>query len=90
MTVGLIFDGVGVSQDQYYQVFNKVTNNGTEPPPGNLTHAAGPTEGGFCVMETWESQEALQHFYETLLRPALEAANIQTQPRIFEVINSLP
>ncbi|MDQ3654339.1 MAG: hypothetical protein M3457_04575 [Chloroflexota bacterium] len=90
MAVGLLFDGVGVSQDQYYQVLNEVTNNGAEPPAGGLTHVAGPTESGFCVIETWESREALEAFYEAKLRPALEAAQIQVQPKIFDVINSAP
>jgi quinol monooxygenase YgiN len=90
MAVGLLFDGVGVSQNQYYQVFNQVTNNGAEPPAGSLTHHAGPTEGGFCVIETWESPEALQTFYEMELGAALEAAGTLVQPRIFQITNSLP
>jgi len=78
-----------VSQDQYYQVFNQVTDHGRQPAPGMLTHHAGPTEGGFCVMETWESQEALQEFFATQLGEALKAAGIQGQPRVFEIINTL-
>lgn len=89
MAVGLIFDGVGTTQEQYYQVFNQVTDSGKQRAPGMLTHHAGPTEGGFCVIETWESPEALQQFFEEKLGEALAAANIQVQPRIFEIINSL-
>lgn len=89
MTIGLVFDGIGVRQDQYYQVFNQVTNNGTEPAPGMLTHHAGPTEDGFCVIETWESREALQQFFTEHLGAALAAAGIQVQPKMFEIINSL-
>jgi hypothetical protein len=88
MAIGVIFDGVGMTQEQYYQVFNQVTNNGAEAAPGMLSHHAGPTDGGFCVIETWESQEALQTFFEDKLGEALAAANIQTQPRMFEIINS--
>ncbi len=60
-----------------------------QPPPGLLTHHAGPTENGFCVIETWESPEALQRFFEDRLGDALQAAGIQVQPRRFEIINSL-
>ncbi|HEV2126114.1 MAG TPA: hypothetical protein VGW38_25445 [Chloroflexota bacterium] len=28
MAVGVVFDGIGVTQDQYYQVFNQVTDRG--------------------------------------------------------------
>jgi hypothetical protein len=45
MAVGIIFDGVGVSQDQYEQVFNEVVPN-REPAPGLLTHHAVSTNGG--------------------------------------------
>ena len=89
MAVGLLFDGVGMSQDQYQQVFNAVTNNGAEPPPGCLTHVAGPTDGGFCVVETWESREAFEAFAPKL-GPALQAAGIQGQPKVFDVVNSVP
>lgn len=89
MAVGLVFDGVGVSQEQYYQVFNQVTDHGRHTVPGMLTHHAGPTEGGFCVMETWESQEAIQQFFATQLGAALEAAGIRVQPKVFEIVNTV-
>jgi hypothetical protein len=40
MAIGLLFDGIGMTQDQYYQVLNEVTANGTQPPQGALTHVA--------------------------------------------------
>jgi hypothetical protein len=87
MTVGPRFDGVGVSRDQYEQVLNEVTKKGTDRPAGGLTPHAGPFEG-VCVVETWESREALQDLHETWPRPALATAGIAVQPRIFEVVNS--
>lgn len=88
MAVGIIFDGVGVSQEQYQQVFDEVIPN-RQPPPGLLTHHAGPTVDGFCVIETWESQEALQQFFREQLGGALQRAGITVQPKQFEIVNSL-
>jgi hypothetical protein len=88
MAIGVIFEGDGMTQEQYYQVFNQVTDHGKQRAPGLLSHHAGPTEGGFCVIETWESQEALQQVFADKLGAALAAANIQIQPKIFEIINS--
>jgi hypothetical protein len=88
MAIGVIFDGVGMTEEQYYQVFNQVTNHGTEPAPGMLSHHVGPTDGGFCVIETWASREALQRVVEDKLGTALAAANVQAQPNLFRVINS--
>ena len=54
-----------------------------------IAHAAGPSANGFCVIEVWESQEALQTFFDAQLGQALQAANITAQPTFFEVTNSM-
>ena len=86
MPVGLIFEGVGVTQAQYEQARDQVAP-GNRPPPGLLYHAAGPTEDGFCVIEAWESQEALQRFFDQHLRQALQDAGIDVPPRFFQIVN---
>lgn len=88
MAVGVIFQGDGVSQAQYQQVLDQVSP-GNQPPPGMSYHAAGPTEGGFCVIEVWDSQEAVQRFFEETLGQALQAANINVQPTTFPIINTM-
>jgi hypothetical protein len=74
-----------VTQAQYDQVRNEVA--GDTPPPGALYHVAGPTDNGWCVVEVWESQEALERFVEEKLQSALQRAGISTQPRVFPVAN---
>jgi len=88
MAIGVIFDASGMSQEQYEQV-NQQASPGNQPPPGLLYHAAGPSEDGFCVIEVWESQEALQEFFAKTLGQALQQANITTQPKFFQVINTM-
>ena len=83
MAICLIFDGVGVTQAQYDQVRNEVA--GDRAPQGALYHVAGPTENGWCVVEVWESEEALQRFVEDKLQQALQKAGISAQPRVFPV-----
>ena len=89
MAIGAMFVVNGASQDQYYQVFNQVMDHGQRRPPGLLSHHAGETAGGICVIETWESREAMQQFFEAELGAALQAANLQPQSTIFEIINSV-
>ena len=84
MAVCLIFDAPGATQAQYEQVRGEVAP-GDVPPPGALYHVAGPTENGWCVVEVWDSREALEAFATEILPPALERAGISGQPRIFEV-----
>lgn len=88
MAIGAIFEGASVSQAQYEQVRDQVAP-GNRPPPGMLYHAAGPSEGGWCVIEVWESQEAIDQFFQQKLGQALQQANINVQPKFFQVINTM-
>ena len=54
-----------------------------------LSHAAGASEDGFCVVEVWESQEALQRFFEQTFRRPLQEAGLNVQPRFFPLVNTM-
>ena len=85
MAVCLIFEAPGGTEAQYEQVRSEVAP-GDVPPPGATYHAAGPTEDGtWCVVEVWDSREALESFAAEILPPALERAGLSGQVRIFEV-----
>jgi hypothetical protein len=86
MAIGLVFQAPGVAQAQYDQMHRELSPT-NELEPGQLYHAAGPTENGFCVIEVWESQEALQRFFASKLGPVLQAAQINVPPTIFPVTN---
>jgi len=88
MAIGLIFSGTGVSKDQYEQVLHAVAPD-DQPPAGMLHHAGGPSESGWCVMEVWESQEALERFFRDKLGAALQAAGITAQPTTFQIVNTM-
>jgi hypothetical protein len=88
MAVCMIFDAPGVSQAQYEQVRNEVTS-GDRPPDGAIYHVAGPTEGGWCVVEVWESREAFDRFFADKLQQALQRANLNGQPRFFEITTTM-
>jgi hypothetical protein len=88
MAIGLIFDAPGATQAQYEQIRDEVAP-GNRRPPGMLYHAAGATEHGWCVAEIWESEEALDRFFEDKVRPALQRAGIDGQPRVSEIFNTM-
>ena len=83
MAVCLIVEGQGVTGAQYEQLHAEVA--GDHPPTGLLYHVAGPTRDGWCVVEVWESPEALKRFTDEKLLRALERAGIAARPRVFEV-----
>lgn len=43
-----------------------------EPIEGLLLHVARPTDGGFEVLEVWESPERYEHYQRTLVQPMSE------------------
>src|SRR5688500_9224439 len=88
MAVAFVFNGVGVTQAQYEQVRNEVSPGGGHAP-GVLAHVAGPTSDGWRVVEVWESQEAMERFFQDKLGAALQNANISGQPEIFAVQNMM-
>lgn len=88
MAIGLIFDGPGVTQAQYEQVRDEVCP-GNKLVPGMLSHTAGPSDSGWCVVEVWESQEAAKRFFDEKLGQALQKAKISIQPRFFQVTNTM-
>jgi hypothetical protein len=88
MAICLIFDVPGVTRAQYEQVLNEVSP-GNRLPLGMLSHTAGPTENGWCVVEVWETQEAANRFFTNSLGTALHKAGINAAPRAFEVANTM-
>lgn len=86
MAIGMIFEGAGVTRDQYNIVHDLVSPD-NKKPAGMLSHAGGLGENGVVVIEVWESQEAATKFFQEKLGAALAAAKIDVMPRFFEVFN---
>lgn len=42
-----------------------------DPPEGLIFHAAGPIEGGWGIIDFWESREHFDRFQESRLGPAM-------------------
>lgn len=89
MAVAIIFDGVGITQAQYEQVLNEVAPGG-KLADGLISHIAGPSADGICVVDIWESEEVLQAQFEAILAGAIAKAGITIQPKMFRVTNQLP
>lgn len=87
MAAGLILEFQGVDQ-RHYEAVNKTLGidmaTGTgDWPPGLLSHAGGPTsDGGFAVLEVWDSQEAQEQFMQTRLGAALQAEGLPAPSRV--------
>ncbi len=72
MAVGLRIRFAGGTQEQYDAV-NEQMGIAENPPAGLIFHAAGPTEGGWGVIDFWESRDSFDSFLADRIQPAIEA-----------------
>ena len=73
MALAVLLEFPGARQEQFTQVAEKV---GSKSPPGLLYHVEGPIEGGWRVVDVWESQEAVETFFQDTLGQVLQEAGI--------------
>lgn len=89
MAVVLVHQGPSLTQEKYDQVVRRLTGGKGRmespsdwPVEGLLVHAAGQGEGGFRVVDVWESEEACRRFGETLM-PVLQEVGVEEQPELY-------
>ena len=84
MAVAMMVDNPEGSQETYDKVRERL---GLEKPGGGILHVAGPSpNGGWRVIELFESDEDAQRFVKRL-KPAFEAvgAPVPPPPRFWPV-----
>jgi hypothetical protein len=78
MAVAMMIDNPNGSQEIYDRVREQL---GLETPAGGIVHVAGPSpNGGWRVIEVWESEEDAKRFATERLRPALEEVGAPPPP----------
>jgi hypothetical protein len=84
VAIGFVLDVPGMTESQYRTV-RKVLGESLQP--GNLVHTAGPIEGGWRVVEVWESPEAMGAFFQSPeAAAAFQAGGVPPlQPDVFPV-----
>ncbi len=80
MAVGLMITFHGGTEDQYRAVHShmRVDQN---PPEGMIFHSAGPIDGGWRVIDFWESRAAFDRFLESGFGPAAQELGDRTFTR---------
>ena len=89
MPVILVHQGSGLTRESYENIVRSMTGKERMESPtdwpveGLLVHSAGEAEGGFRVVDVWESEEAAQRFGERLM-PVLQEVGVEAQPEMYE------
>ena len=71
MATGLRLKFDGGTQQQYDAVRRHLNVDG-DPPEGLIFHMAGPIEGGWGIVDAWESREAFDQFAANRLQAAIQ------------------
>ena len=78
MAVAMLIDNPNGSQEIYEQLRERI---GLDKPAGGIFHVAGPSpNGGWRVIEIWESEEDAKRFLAERLGPAAEAVGTPPPP----------
>jgi len=84
MTVGIRLKLPGITAEQFDQL-NAAINPDANPPDGLVFHASGPIEGGWGVIDFWESRAHFDRFSAERIGPAMAAAGATgMQPDVHE------
>ena len=75
MAVGIRIKLAGVTQEQFDAVHDQINPERT-PPKGLLFHASGPIDGGWGIIDFWESREDFDAF-AARLPEAIGAAGVE-------------
>jgi hypothetical protein len=93
MAIGVLHDIPGGTRADYEAITQAMGRSAglsslsDWPAEGILCHIAGPYDGGWRVVDVWESEEAFGRFAETLM-PAIQQAGVEGgAPQFFQIHN---
>jgi hypothetical protein len=70
LAVGIRIKLAGVTQEMIDQA-NRHIDVDSNPPDGLLFHASGPIDGGWGIIDFWQSREQFDRFAEQRIGPAV-------------------
>jgi hypothetical protein len=73
MAYAIVHKFAGGTQEQYDASIAAVHPAGGGMPAGQLTHIAGPTDGGWMIVATHDSRESWETFRDDILVPKMQA-----------------
>ena len=77
MAVGIRLKLAGVTQEQFDCVHDQINRERT-PPKGLLFHASGPIDGGWGIIDFWESRKDFDTF-AARFPEGMAAAGVETE-----------
>ncbi|MCA1674431.1 MAG: antibiotic biosynthesis monooxygenase [Actinobacteria bacterium] len=85
MAITAVFEVPGMNADHFDKILAALDDVGQAQPDGRLFHVASPTDGGWLVVDVWESEEKLGAFADILMPIIAGVGVTPPQPRIAPV-----
>ncbi len=79
MAIGIRMKGEGWTAEQV-DALNAEIDPGGNPPDGLIFHASGPVDGGWGVIDFWESRAHFDRFAAERIGPAAAAVGLTGGP----------
>jgi hypothetical protein len=87
MAIIVIVDLPGVTKEQYQANHANIHAAPWWPAEGFISHAGAPSDGGWLVVDLWESKEAFGAFMEKAAPIFEEGGFPKVEPKIYEAVN---
>jgi heme-degrading monooxygenase HmoA len=89
MAIQVVSEIQGMTKEQYEQAIGQIGDQ-LRRAPGFNHHVAGPMEGGYRVVEIWDSREELDRWLQDTVMPMAQQVGIPPfEPKIFPIDNVL-
>jgi hypothetical protein len=86
MAIAVVFEFPNESVEKYDRALAEQPDLRTQP--GRTHHICWETDGGWTVVDVWESEEAFTKFGE-VLGPTLQRLELSTEPKVHPVHNTM-
>jgi len=83
----VLVDASADSIEGYHQIMKELEAAGAGSPEGRLSHVAGAKEGGYLVVDIWESRELFGQFWQTLVSIIQKLGGTPAEPQIYPMVN---
>lgn len=85
MAIVAVFEAPGMTADDFDQIMVELEKVGQVEPDGRLFHVSAPADGGWLVVDVWESEEKLGAFAGVLMPIIAGLGVTPPNPRISPV-----
>jgi hypothetical protein len=84
----IVFEQPGMTQKEYDAIMNELKAQHKEYDEKRPSHVAFDKGGTWCVVDVWESEQALNEFIGSTLAPIFQKLGIPTpQPKVYPAHN---